>query len=91
MDVTGGLAATLPADIKLLMDRIDALEKQGAADGRSIAAEVIAELKPMVQQAVDAVNTLTLTAGASVQLLTATAQRIDGATITINLGPEPGE
>ena len=92
MDVTGGLASSLPADIKTLMDRIDALEKQGAIDVQSIADKVIAELKPIVQSGVDSVNTFTLTAGASVQLMAATVQRLNGAVLTSKLefGPEPG-
>ena len=46
MDLTGGLAATLPADIKLLMDRVAALESQSAKDANLIADKLIAAITP---------------------------------------------
>ena len=90
MDLTGGLAATLPADIKALMDRVDALEAQSAKDVQAIADKVLAELKPMIQSMVDAVNTLTVTGGAAVQETMTTVRRLDGMTVIVKLGPEPG-
>ncbi len=97
MDVTGGLAgevAKLPAELRpvmeALMDRVMQAEAQSAKDAAAIADRVLAGLAPMVQQAVDGVNTLTLTVDASVQEIVGLARRIDGAKVTIALGPEPG-
>lgn len=71
-----------------LLDRVDALETRGVDDVKSIASQVIAGLSPMVKQATDAVNTLTIVASASVTEVTALIRRIDGARFTLKLGPE---
>ena len=93
----------LPDEVKpivqALMDRVDALElklagdvqaleAKTALDVQAIADKVIAGLSPLVTQAVDAVNTVTLTVNASVVEITALARRIDGAKLTVTLGPE---
>lgn len=74
--------------IRELFDRVDALETKGAADVQAIADKVIAGLQPMVKEAVDGVNNLTVTVGVSIQEVTALARRIDGAKLTVTLGPE---
>ncbi len=89
-----GLKA-LPAEVQpifeQLMNRIDTLEAQGAKDVNAIADKIIAAVGPKVDAAVEAVNTLTLTANASVVEVTALARRIDGASATFKLGPEVGQ
>lgn len=95
MDLTGGLAgevAKLPAEfqpvLNALMDHIAQLEAQTAKDVDAIADKVIAGLTPSVNQAVAAVNTLTVTASAAVTEIVNTARRINGAKITVDLGPD---
>ena len=97
MDLTGNLAgavSALPAELQPLITQIlqsiTALEAKAAADESAIAKQVIDGLTPMVKQAVDGVNTLTLTLDASVQEIVGLARRIDGASMKITLGPEPG-
>ncbi len=94
MDILGlkQVAATLPVEMQAfatgLIDNISQLETKTAGDIQAIADKVIAGLQPMVKEAVDAVNTLTLTANASVVEITGLARRIDGAQMKFTLGPE---
>ena len=88
LDVTGGLAeqvAKLPAEMQpilsALMDRIAALEAQTAKDTEAIADKVIAALVPQLQA-------LTQTANAVAGEAMAIIRRIDGAAVTVKLGPE---
>lgn len=77
---------SIPADIKALMDRVDALEARSAADMQRIADQIIKALAPEVQAMVDAVNTLTVTASAAVEEVVNTVRRVDGASVTVKLG-----
>jgi hypothetical protein len=95
MDFTGGLSqavSQLPAEFQpvltAVMDRLAALEAQGAKDSQILAQQVIDGVKSAIQPAVEAVNTVALTVNASVTEITALARRIDGATFTAKLGPE---
>ena len=97
MDFTGGLAdavSKLPAefqkDFAPFLDQASALESKTALDVNQIVDKVIAGVMPRIDKTCAAVDTLTLTIGASVQELMTTVQRIDGATVTVKLGPEPG-
>ena len=92
MSLTGvtEAAATIPADIQLLMDRVATLESQSAKDVQAIADKVLAELKPMVQSVVDAANALVVTVDGSVTETLALIRRIDGMKVTVTLAPEPG-
>lgn len=95
IDVTGGLAqevAKLPAELQpilsALLDRITQLETQTSKDVDAVADKIIAALTPIVKQAVDAVNTLTVTASSAVGEIVNTARRVNGAKLTIELGPD---
>ena len=97
IDVTGGMAqaiARLPQEMQpvltALMLSMTDLETKAAKDESAIAQQVIDGLAPMVKQAVDGVNTLTLTLDASVQEIVTLARRIDGMSVSVKLGPEPG-
>lgn len=86
MDVTGGLAeqvGKLPAELQpviaALMDRIDALEKQSAADMDQLATKIIAALVPQAQA-------LTQTVNAVADEALTVIRRLDGATLTVKLG-----
>ncbi len=93
MDLLGlkEVAAKLPAEMQefatALISSVTELETKTVADVQAIADKVIAGLQPMVKEAVDAVNTLTLTANASVVEITGLARRIDGARMQFSLGP----
>jgi hypothetical protein len=77
--------AALPAEIQpilaTLLDRIDALEAQTAKDTKAIADEVIAALVPQAQALTQTVNAV---ANQAMTLI----RRIDGASMTVKLGPE---
>ena len=97
MDFTGGLAAAvagLPAefqkDFAPFIDQAAALESKTALDVNQIVDKILAGVMPRIDRTCEAVDTLTLTVGASAQELLTTARRIDGATVTVKLGPEPG-
>ena len=91
MSLTGvtEAAATIPADIKLLMDRVDVLEAQSAKDTQAVADKLIAALTPMVKEAVDSVNTLTVTVATSVDEALGLLRR--GVVAKVEWGPEPGK
>lgn len=78
--------AAVPAEvqplIQYLMDRTDQLEAQTAKDTRAIADKVIAALVPQVQAMTQTVNAV---ADQAMTLI----RRLDGATVTVKLGPEP--
>ncbi len=97
MDPLGGkaiaeAAAKLPAEMQefatAVMAQMTVLETKSALDVNAIADKVLAGLKPMVEQATGAVNTMTLTVNASVVEVTALVRRIDGASMRFSLGPE---
>ena len=83
----------LPAEfqpvISGLMDRIDALEAQSAKDTQAVADKLIAALTPMVKEAVDSVNTLTVTVATSVDEALGLLRR--GVVAKVEWGPEPGK
>ena len=87
MDPIGLKAAVaeLPAEIQpvlsALMDRIDALEAKEAADLNALADKVIAALTPQLQAITQTVNAV------ADQAMTV-IRRVDGAQITVKLGPE---
>jgi len=89
MDLTGGLAqevSKLPAEfqpvITALMDRIAQLEAQTAKDVDAIADKVIAAMVPQAQALTQTVNAV---ADQAMTLI----RRLDGAQVTVKLGPEP--
>ncbi len=94
MDILGlkQVAAALPAEMQAFANAmiisVTQLESKTAADVQTIADAVINGLKPMIKDAVDAVNTVTLTVNASVVEVTALARRLDGSTVRFALGPE---
>lgn len=94
MDILGlkQVAATLPTELQTfataLIESISQLETKTAGDVEAIADKVIAGIQPMVKEAVDAVNTVTLTINASVVEITGLARRIDGAEMKFTLGSE---
>jgi hypothetical protein len=98
MDITGGLAkeiAALPAELQPiingLLQRIDSLEAQIARDANAIADKVIEALAPRVDEAVKAVNTMTITVGCAADLAIRTIQRVDGMSVAVKLGPDPSK
>jgi hypothetical protein len=75
-------------DLAAALDKITALEVKAATDTQATAQLVLDGLKPLVQDAVNAVNTVTLTINASVTEITALARRLNGAEVKLTLGPE---
>lgn len=71
-----------------LIARVAALEAQSAKDVNAIADKVIAALTPLVKEGVDAVNTLTITSSNAVDQALRLLRRVNGAAITVTLGPE---
>jgi hypothetical protein len=67
-----------------------AIESKTAADASAIAKQVIDGLSPIVKDAVEAVNTLTVTGSNAINEALNTVRRLDGLTIAVKLGPEPG-
>ena len=88
MDLTGGLSqaiAALPAEaqplVTMLMDRLDALEAQGARDSKAIADSVTAALVPQIAAMTATVNEV---GGEMLTFL----RRLDGASVKLTLAPE---
>lgn len=85
-------AEKLPAELQefatAVIGQLTVLETKAAVDVQAIAAQILTGLQPMVQQTTEAVNTMTLTVNAGVMELTGLARRLNGATVTVTLGPE---
>jgi hypothetical protein len=75
-------------DLADALDRIAILEAQTAKDVSLIAGTILAGVTPLLKSAVDAVNTITLTVNATAVELQAIVRRLDGANLTLALGPE---
>lgn len=77
--------AALPGEVQpvltALMDRIDALEAKEAADLDALADKVIAALTPQLQAITQTVNAV---ADQAMTII----RRVDGATVTVKLGPQ---
>lgn len=88
-----GDISQMEAALSALMDKVAALEAQGARDTNAIADKLIAAIVPLVQSGVDkvtsTVDTLTVTVNSSIMEALRLAKRIDGAKIV--LGPDVPE